>query len=165
MECEEYPDIYRPIPPGTPSDEAKKIETQNEVNERLYLAVRYVLRRDFDLKDAIPAEPKSFPGKLSDEDKAQFVGILGLIHADNWEDPSNGKRAPGPDDVLVRGDGKNETFVIDRRFIDSVVDAVKEYTASSELFNNVYKLMREEAGTGPDAKPRQPGRVGGQDHA
>lgn len=159
QDCEEYPDIYRPIPSGTPKDEAAKQKAQNDKHERLYLAVRHVLKRDFDFKDRIPEEPQNFPGQLSDKDKAQFVSILGIIHTE-WEDPTNGKDLPGPDDVLVRGDARNETFVIDRRFIDSVVDAVKEYTSSSELFNNVFKLMREEAAEGLDSstKPRTPAK-------
>lgn len=154
QDCEKYPDIYREIPPGTPRDQAARIKAENDRNERLYLAVRHVLKKDFDFKDRIPEEPQDFPGQLNDKDKAQFTAILGIIHADNWEDPTNGKDIPGPDDVLIRGDAKNETFVIDRRFIDAVVDAVKEYTASSDLYNNVFKLMREEASEGTDHRPR-----------
>ena len=159
QECEEFPDIFKPIPSGMPRDEAAKIKAENDRNERLYLAVRQVLKRDFDFRDRIPEEPQNFPGQLSSKDKAQFTGILGIIHADNWEDPSNGKESPGADDIVVRGDAKNENFVIDRRFIDAVVEAVKEYTASSELFNNVYALMREEASNGLDNKPRAPSKV------
>lgn len=151
--CERYPDIYKEIPPGTPKDEAARIKLENDKNERLYRAVSAILKRDFDFGDTIPREPKDFPGKLTDKEKAQFASILGIIHADNWEDPSNGKDLPSADDILLRGDAKNETFVIDRRFIDAVVDAVKEYTSTSQLFANVFLLMREEASDGLDGKP------------
>jgi hypothetical protein len=159
QECEEYPDIFRPIPSGTPKDEAAKLKADNDRNERLYLAVRQVLKRDFDFKDRIPEEPQNFPGQLSTKDKAQFTAILGIIHADNWEDPSNGKTAAGPDDIIVRGDAKNENFIIDARFVEAVVDAVKEYTASSDLFNNVYALMRDEASVGVDSKSRNAAKI------
>jgi hypothetical protein len=89
---------------------------------------------------------------LKGKDRAQVVAILGLIHADNWEDPSNGKISPNTDDILVKGAGKDEFIVIDRRFIDAVVDAVKEYTASSDLYNNVFDLMLAEAAEGVPAQ-------------
>lgn len=76
----------------------------------------------------------------------QFVAILGLIHADNWDDPSNAKIRESADDLVDRGDEKTkQPMIIDRRFVDAVVEAVKEYTASSQLFHKVYGLMRTEA--------------------
>ena len=156
QECEVFPDIFKPIPSGTPKDVSDKLKKENDRAERLYLAVRLVLQRDFDFGERVPEEPKDFPGKLQTKEKAQFVGILGIILADNWEDPTNGKDLPGPDDIVVRGDSKNENFVVDRRFIDAVVDAVKEYTASSDLYNNVYDLMRDEASRGLEPRPLDP---------
>jgi hypothetical protein len=153
-QCLQYQDIHEEIPSGASADEVRAIKKRNEKNERLYKAVRYVLKHNFDLKDAIPEDPKSFAtAKLSDGDRAQFIAILGLIQADNWDDPRNGKERPSTDDAMYPGHSVETSFVIDRRFIDAVVEAVKEYTAASKLFNNVYKLMRDEATEGFD-KPR-----------
>ena len=147
-ECEKYPDIHQ-TPTGSPEERAK-IEATNLKNERIYMAVKHVLESDFDF-NGVPHDPTSFPGTLKGKDRAQVAAILGLIHADNWEDPSNGKISPNTDDLLVKGAGKDEFFVIDRRFIDAVVDAVKEYTASSDLYNNVFELMLAEAAEGVSA--------------
>jgi hypothetical protein len=156
-QCVQFPDIFEQIPKGTPKDERKIIEERNAKNERLYKAVRYILKTNFDLKDQIPAEPEDFAGaQLSSTERAQFVAILGIIQADNWDDPRNGKDKPSVDDAYVRGDKGEAAFVIDRRFIDAVVEAVKEYTASSKLFNNVYELMRDVAG--PDRSPAESAR-------
>lgn len=153
-QCLQYHDIYEEIPSGASDQEAQAIKDRNQKNGRLYKAVRYVLKQNFDLKDTLPEEPKSFAtAKLSDTDRAQFIAILGIIHADNWDDPRNGKDRPSTDDVVYPGHSAETAFVIDRRFIDAVVEAVKEYTAASKLFNNVYKLMRDEATEGFD-KPR-----------
>jgi hypothetical protein len=153
-QCLQYQDIFEEIPSGTSAEETKTIKARNEKNERLYKAVRYVLKNNFDLKDAIPEDPKSFAtAKLADADRAQFIAILGLMQADNWDDPRNGKERPSPDDLLYPGHSKETAFVIDRRFVDAVVDAVKEYTAASKLFNNVFALMRDESSEG-FTKPR-----------
>jgi hypothetical protein len=148
-ECEKYPDIYQ-TPTGS-KEEVDRIKRENEKNERIYMAIKSVLETDFDFK-ALPPDPQSFPGGLKGKEKAQVVSIVGLIKTE-WEDPSNGKFSPNTDDAVVKGAGKDEYFVIDRRFIDSVVDAVKEYTSSSDLFNNVFDLMLAEAAGGVPATP------------
>jgi hypothetical protein len=150
-QCLQFRDIYEheETPSGASPDEIKAIKARNEENERVYKAVRYVLKHNFDLKDAIPEDPKSFAtAKLADADVAQFIAILGLMKADNWSDPRNGKVKASVDDLTYPGHSTETSFVIDRRFVDTVVEAVKEYTAASKLFNNVYKLMRDEANEG-----------------
>lgn len=155
-QCMQFQDIHEGIPDGTSEEMTKTIKRRNKKNARLYRAVRHVLKHNFDLKDAVPEHPKDFAqasSKLNPDDTSQFIAILGLIKADNWDDPSNGKEKPSPDDLMHTGPGDDMTFVIDRRFVDAVVEAVKEYTAASKLFNNVYKLMRDEAAEG-FAKPK-----------
>jgi len=148
-QCLQYQDIHEEFPSGASEEVRQAIHDRNEKNARLYRAVRWVLKKNFDVKDAIPEDPKSFAtAKLADPDVAQFIAILGIIKADNWDDPSNGKEAPSSDDLMFRGASPKASFVIDRRFVNAVVEAVKEYTASSDLFNNVYKLMRDEAAEG-----------------
>lgn len=148
-QCLQYQDIHEEIPSGASEDVRHTIQLRNEKNDRLYRAVRWVLKKNFDVKDAIPEDPKSFAtAKLADSDVAQFIAIIGLIKADNWDDPTNGKDSPSSDDLMFRGPNAKTSFVIDRRFVNAVVEAVKEYTAASDLFNNVYKLMRDEAAEG-----------------
>jgi hypothetical protein len=139
-DCEKYPDIYE-SPPDKPAFERERIEERNKRNANIYMAIKAVLEKDFGIK-TMPPEPDKFPGGLKGKELAQVTAILGIIHADNWEDPSNGKSEANTDDSFV--DGK----VIDRRFVDAVVEAVKEYTASSDLYNNVFTLMLAEAAEG-----------------
>jgi hypothetical protein len=145
VECKHFNDIYEKPPkpvPGNPSSERdhQGLIDRNLRNAKIYRAVAVVLEKNF--KTVLPAEPEHFPGDLKDNDLAKASAILGLIHADNWQDPSNGKTLANADDLPGK-DG-----VIDRRFIEAVVDAVKEYTSASDLYNNVFKLMIAEAAEG-----------------
>lgn len=149
--CDRFNDVFEQIPPNATKVEKKAIEDRNRTNARIYHAVKDVLERDFSIK-TMPPSPEQFPGGLKDskEDLAKVTAILGLIHADNWQDPANGKTVPNTDDI-VGTDGS----IIDRRFIDAVVDAVKEYTTASKLFNNVFELMIAEAAEGVSPAPSQ----------
>ena len=142
-DCDKFPDIYDPlpIPEPPPTDPAQHRFKQQQA---IYRAVKTVLENDFKFKD-IPNEPKDFPGKLTGDALARVCAIFGIINADNWQDPSNGKTKPNTDDVQLDG---TTGPVIDRRFIDAVVDAVKEYTSSAGLFNDVFTLMQAEAAMG-----------------
>ncbi|MBX3160374.1 MAG: hypothetical protein KF773_30700 [Deltaproteobacteria bacterium] len=152
--CLQFHDIWEK-PSGQTGEAKDKLDERNAVSAKLYRAVRFVLRANFHLSDTVPEEPDAFAtAHLGDADRAQFVGILGLIRADNWTDPTNGKTRPSTDDLYFRGHTEKQSFVIDRRFVDAVVEAVKEYTANSALFHNVYKLMRDEALAGFDNKPK-----------
>ncbi|MEO8551202.1 MAG: hypothetical protein ABI678_14565 [Kofleriaceae bacterium] len=149
-ECKHFNDIYEKPPklngdnPSSKKDHDAVVDRNNR-NARIYRAVAVVLEKNF--KTILPDKPEDFPGKLEDQDLAKASAILGLILADNWQDPSNGKTLANADDLPGK-DG-----VIDRRFIDAVVDAVKEYTTASDLYNNVFKLMIAEAAEGPSAAP------------
>ena len=144
--CEHFYDVYEK--PGTQTGkDLEELNKRNKRNARIYKAVRVVLEKDFNIK-SMPPRPEDFPGGLKDKEKdlAQVVAILGVIHADNWQDPSNGKTSPNPDDLL-----DEDKHVVDRRFVDAVVDAVKEYTSASDLFSNVFELMLAEAAEGPSS--------------
>ena len=152
--CKDFYDIYdssgdkkegHPEPKLT-DEERAALKDKNDRNEKLYRAVAEILKEDF--KIVLPPDPKQFPGSLKGEALAQAVAILGIIQADNWQDPANGKTSPNSEDRPI---GKHD--VIDRRFIDAVVDAVKEYTSSSHLYNRVFELMLAEAAQGVQAQP------------
>jgi hypothetical protein len=142
--CLQYPDIYEELP----GDATELMKEKHAGKVRVYRAVRHVLKENFNLGGSIPEDPKGFATaapKLPRADVAQFAGILGLIKADNWEDSTNSKAKPSADDLTYPN---VEKFVIDRRFVEAVVEAVKEYTAASKLFNKVYDLMHDEAAKG-----------------
>jgi hypothetical protein len=148
VECKHFNDVYEKPPEVIPKNPAsveahRLVVERNDRNAKIYGAVQAVLENNF--KIVLPDKAEDFPGKLEGTDLAKAVAILGLIHADNWQDPSNGKTVPTSEDLSGK-DG-----VIDRRFIDAVVDAVKEYTTASDLYNNVFKLMIAEAAEGPSA--------------
>jgi hypothetical protein len=145
--CVKYPDIFEIPGPDLSEEERRKITERNERNARIYAGVKAVLEKDFGIK-TMPPDPQQFPGTLQGKNLSQVTAILGIIQADNWEDPANGKTLPNADDILVNGK------VIDRRFVDAVVEAVKEYTAASDLYNNVYTLMVAEASEG--SSPARP---------
>lgn len=149
-ECARFNDVHEEPGNQTSDEERKKLVERNEENARIYAAVREVLEKDFAIK-SMPQKPEQFPGGLKGKELAQISAILGIIHADNWKDPSNGKKSPNTDDIVGEGG-----TVIDRRFIDAVVDAIKEYTAASDLFNNVFELMIAEAAEGV-SPARSPG--------
>jgi len=145
--CDSFPDIWQD--PGTPVDETKR--QANIAHRRVYQAARYILIHDFrrDLENKIPREPKDFPGnpsQLSDEDIALVVAVHGILIADNW-DPSMGKMTPTQGDLPEKVDG----MVVDRRFVEATVAAVKEYTSQNDLFNQCFRLLKTE--TAPSAAP------------
>ncbi|MFT3696810.1 MAG: hypothetical protein QM831_26955 [Kofleriaceae bacterium] len=150
-ECKIYNDVYEK-PPEKDSErklsdhDLELLNERNKANAKLYRASVKVLKDDFGI--VLPQEPTQFPGTLTGNELARAVAVLGIIHADNWQDPSNGKTIANSDDFIA-----DDKTVIDRRFIDAVVDAVKEYTAQSALYNNVFKLMSAEAAEGSASAP------------
>jgi len=141
--CDSFPDIWQD-PRG---DEAKR--QANIAHRRVYQAARYILTHDFrrDLEDKIPKEPKDFPGnpsQLLEEDIAMMVAVHGILIADNW-DPSMGKTTPTQGDLPEKVDG----MVVDRRFVEATVAAVKEYTSQNDLFNQCFQLLKTETAPPP----------------
>ena len=144
-DCDKFPDIYEPLNPDAKKGDPEYVRFERQ--EARYRAVKKVLEDDFKFKD-VPNEGKDFPGKLTGDGLARMCAIFGIINADNWQDPSNGKTKPNTDDFQFPGVNGVPGDVIDRRFIDAVVDAVKEYTSSAGLFNDVFTLMQAEAAMG-----------------
>jgi hypothetical protein len=144
-ECLEFPDIYE-TPPKQGPDQAR-IEKLNAQRARLYRAVRYILNENFGFRDGVPADPSHFPGsRLNASETARFCAVYGQLLAENWTDPSLGRQVPADGDLLV---GSGDTaIIVTRRFVEAVVDAVKNHAANAQLFLNVFGFLRD---TGADA--------------
>jgi hypothetical protein len=147
VECPKFPDIYESLQ-DVQEPRKKEVRERNEQRERVYRAVRHILKENFGFDDGVPAEPRHFPGsRMTDPHIARFTAVYGQIVADNWTDPSLGRPAPGADDIEVDGGGNSPPIVVARRFIDAVVEAVQDYTAHADLFRRVFGFLRE---TGTD---------------
>lgn len=149
-DCDLFNDVYEKPRDNASTTELAALKERNAANSRIYFAVRKVLEKNFNIT-TMPPEPDKFPGGLKGDSLAQVSAILGIIHADNWQDPSNGKTSPNTDDMQA-----DDKHVIDRRFIDAVVDAVKSYTSSSDLYKKIFQLMVAEAGQGVSPAPNSP---------
>ena len=68
-----------------------------------------------------------------------------MLLADHWLGKTlvkeEGTIAPGDPRIPLGG---GETLVVQPRFVDAVVAAVKEYTRHSRLFNAAFEHIREE---------------------
>lgn len=149
-DCDVFNDVYEKPRDNAPKAELDALKARNDLNARIYFAVKKVLEKNFSIT-GMPPDPEKFPGGLKGDPLAQVAAILGIIHADNWQDPSNGKTSPNTDDMQA-----DDKHVIDRRFIDAVVDAVKSYTSSSDLYKKIFHLMVAEAGQGVSPAPSSP---------
>jgi len=146
-ECPRFPDIYESLQ-GVPEAKKEEVRQRNQQRERVYRAVRHILKENFGFDDGVPPEPSHFPGsRMTDAQIARFTAVYGQIVADNWTDPSLGRPFPGTDDIEVDGGGNSPRIVVARRFIDAVVEAVQDYTAHADLFKKVFGFLRE---TGTD---------------
>lgn len=154
VECPTFPDIYEPLQ-GLPEGREKDARRQrNDQRERVYRAVRHILKDSFGFDDGVPPEPKHFPGsRMNDAQIARFSAVYGQIVADNWTDPSLGRPVPGADDTEIEGGGSSPPIVVARRFTDAVVEAVQDYTAHADLFKRVFGFLRE-TGTDDDSHSR-----------
>ena len=156
--CIEVGDIYRTYPAGATDDEKAQIDSDNADHRKLYFALVYLLRQDFDFQ-GLPDKPENFCSNntsgLSSGDQARYAAIHGLMLADNWTDPSLGKTdATEGDQSIVDPDGN--TLIIAKRFADVVVEAVQEYTQRSVLFQKVFGFLQNEAmAAGNNSTPYQ----------
>lgn len=129
---EYYPDIFeRASDAVTPSDSIgerlhQELDRRNAERKRLYVAVRYLLRKNFsfDPDDSTTPDPASFPGGLGKkgvstgakvyddllaEEKTRFLSVYGILLANNYTDPSFGRQergTTGPLDLWVPKDEK-----------------------------------------------------------
>ncbi|MEM7307050.1 MAG: hypothetical protein AAF682_10295 [Planctomycetota bacterium] len=154
--------------------EATQVDRANREQKRLYLAVRQILREQFrfDQNSAplspIPADPEQFHDYDQDDARAAFVVIYGQLIGP-YRDPTLGREGSvGRGDILIQvpptdaaapsggfpgedasdssGDGPPPgSFRAARRFIDAVVDAIKEFTSNKALYRSVHDTITKEA--------------------
>jgi hypothetical protein len=152
-ECPKFPDIFESLQ-GVPEGKKEEVRQRNEQRERVYRAVRHLLKEHFGFDDGAPPEPRQFPSaRMNEAQIARFTAVYGQMVADNWTDPSLGRPVPGTDDIEIDGGSNSPRIVVARRFIDAVVEAVQDYTANADLFKKVYGFLRE-TGTDDDNHSR-----------
>lgn len=135
--CDPFPDIYQ-HPDSYPKEDQEEIARQNAIHDRIYRAVGYILIHDFRFNPNLPPGPEQFPGNkvLSQNELSFFLGVYGLLLANNWTDPSLGRmRATAGDLILPNG------AIVAKRFVDATVAAVQEYTSGNDLFTQVFGLL------------------------
>lgn len=148
VKCDPFPDLYRSVPADATDAERKAIQDEDDLHQKLYTAVAYILVNDFRFNEAIPPQASGFPGTLGDAEQAFFLGVYGLLLADNWKQPSLGRTSPGQDDLQLPGGD-----VVTRRFVDATVGAVQEYTSNAALFTSVFGFLK---GSGAPSSGTQP---------
>src|SRR5262245_29719945 len=113
--CECYDDLFQRYPDKAIDAQKKSIDTDNIKRVPLYLAVRYLLTTRFGFDKKIPGPPKipsdnkdttDILHTLSTEEKAYFLGVIGLLMADSYTDPTMGRPLDsfGGDDISERTD-------------------------------------------------------------
>ncbi|XXF81318.1 hypothetical protein P2318_16625 [Myxococcaceae bacterium GXIMD 01537] len=168
--CNEvYPDIFTD-PSKVPASEQPAVLQKNEERRRLYLATRFLLGRHFAIPEShLPENPADFPpplsGPITAEQKLTFLGVYGLLQAKNFVDPSMGRNPnvpAGPDDLsidiplpvtevkLLR----LGSLIIVPRFVEAMVESVKEFTAHRALFDRILPVLQEEGRTRANGEER-----------
>jgi len=172
---EHYPDIFTPVPasekPGP--DGLKPTERENRRRKILYLAVRFLLRKDFsfDRDNSTTLRPQDFPsgfGKkgaspgarvyddLLLDEKVLFASVYGILLSRNLSDPSLGRAStgsPGPNDIFVPpAESDGEIVLIVERFVEALTDAVKRFNSNRELFREVFRVLLDEGKKTSDAE-------------
>jgi len=172
MACYKFPDIWLDlIPAPTDSESQKKRAEDSARRARLYAATLTVLTKNFCVETRnIPVKPKDFEydtdqadtarhgpaAKKYKQDIVEMASIIGLLLASGWEDPSIGKTHSDDGDLDDQKTWDGKTFIADRRFVDAVVAAVKEYTAYETakdkidgLFTRTFDLLVKKADRSP----------------
>jgi hypothetical protein len=171
MTCYKFPDIWLDLIPAPADKDSQRIrKEEKERRARVYAATLSVLTNNFCVHDVnIPVHPQDFEydtdkadsakhpatAKKYKQDILEMASIIGLLLGGGWEDPSMGKTKPVDGDLEAKTWDGNP-FVADRRFVDAVVAAVKEYTAYETvkagtvgLFARTFDLLVQKADRTP----------------
>jgi hypothetical protein len=114
-----FADIFEEPPSDIEADGAygkrllEEIEKKNAERKRLYVATRYLLRKNFlfDPDNSTTTDPKAFAdgGGFEDDERTLFLSVYGHLVANNFMDPSFGRQdrgTVGPLDEWVPKDQK-----------------------------------------------------------
>ncbi|WP_428267248.1 hypothetical protein [Haliangium sp.] len=144
----QFPDLYDPRAEGKESD------PNNQRRQRMYSAVRALLKSSFDWDKSLPTKARDFAvTQLATKDRSYFVGVYGVLALDGFNDPACGGdhtmpahgdiEVPPPDQrepPLPFGDGLTFVRVV-QRFQVAFVNAVNEYVTHRPLYEKVYPLV------------------------
>jgi hypothetical protein len=131
---EHFPDIYERVSLDIEQDGAygrrllMDIEKRNAERKRLYVATRYLLRKNFsfDPDNSTTPDPSAFPGGfgkpaggrtnegLKGEERALFLSVYGYLLANNFNDPSFGRQDRGTMGPLDEWVPKEEKPIIEK---------------------------------------------------
>ena len=157
-----YPDIFVPDPEGAADDRAKDkddplkvaidaIDAANRKRAGFFASLRHLLvtRYNFggDLGDTPPVPPingsdRRLLHKLSEEDKAFFLGVAGNLLARNQDDPMAG-RILGPDETFHDPE-RQETLSLARTFVSAVNSAVNDVNRDRRVYERALVVLQEE---------------------
>jgi hypothetical protein len=163
MACDQFPDIFTHLPKNASPQEINTTNTNNDAQQKLYTAVRFLLLNRFNYQGQLPDLTEDVECRGNDPAFPFFISVYGMLISDSFTDPSMNKTVSGSDDLRIPNATNDpaKAIIIARRFVDQVVQLVAEFQASSDLFTNVYKLLRELGtsttattnGNGTTAKP------------
>ncbi len=154
--CERYEDLLAMYPQGASKKERDNYDKANKIRVRFFRAVRYLLKNRFAFAGQIPDPPDPPLSKkelaedllhgLDDPQKTNFLAVAGYLLANSLADPLAGKTEEtlGPDDIKKDKDDTGHPVYIARRFVDAAVDAVQEYNAHKDLYQEVYLVLKDE---------------------
>lgn len=154
--CEHYEDLLAAYPTGASQQEMAATDEANGTRVRFFRSVRYLLRNRFAFSGIIPdpPDPPLTPKELAadllhgleDSEKANFLAVAGVLLANNFTDPLVGKsdETLGSDDIKKDKDDAGHPVRIARRFVEATVDAVQEYNAHKDLYQQVYLILKDE---------------------
>lgn len=165
-----YPDVSEWYPNGATEADKDAIDARNVLRERMYNALIFVFQQRFSF--AAPNFTAEWfaswhPGQGVAE--TRFLGVHGLLLADNFTDPLllRPEGTTFSDDVLGEvklkdSDGTDkesfETVTVEvriaRRFFDAAVNAVQRYTAKADLFARVREQLESRGKRGSAAFDR-----------
>jgi hypothetical protein len=147
-----FPELFVHPSDGNTPDEQSEIVRANKKRQRFYRAVRYLLSRDFGVT-GLPLTAEGFAtfakvghnGAISPPAALRMIGVMGNVLKNNsGGDPLFGRPADTRwnDDIVTRDDGP--PVRIAKRFADSVVAAMQEYTSRADLYAETQKLLARE---------------------
>jgi hypothetical protein len=172
--CKEYyPDIFEQPSPDIEPDGAygrrllMDIDRKNAERRRLYVATRFLLRKNFsfDPDDSTTPDPQAFPGgfgkkgsspgtkiyeDLKTEEKTFFLSIYGYLLANNFVDPSFGRQDRGTVGPLDEWVPKGEKPIIKKGARKMVKNPTISVDGNAEFLIEGDKIIVSGDGVPPD---------------
>ena len=170
-QIEHYPDIFEHPSPDIEPDGAygrrllMDIDKKNAEQRRLYVATRYLLRKNFkfDPDDSTTPDSEAFPGgfgkkspgghpneQLKTDEKTFFLSVYGYLLANNFVDPSFGRQDRGTVGPLDEWVPKDEKPIIKKAAKKLVKHPTITVGGNAEFKIDGDKIIVAGDGTTPD---------------